>query len=706
MDIVSQRTEHIVPRLPLSARLLLLGVLLWLGNEFGAMLRYPDLGSAVLFPPYAILTTALLFAPSRDWPWYFLTGFMAHALAMWPTWTWSWVALADAANMARAFAAAWLLRRIFKGPPQLVSVSSLLQFVGVVVLVAPAVGATIGAANAILHHTATSYPGVWLAWFMSNALTGLTLMPALIGAMTTITGPSPSTDRRHVAECIAIALGLIVSCALVFLPLYSSPGIRTLSLYGPLPLLIWAALRCEPGGAGFATTVVALAAVWATDRDTGPFISASLDDKVLGMQLFVLLSTLPVLCLAVVASARRRVVRMHDALLASLQDQVAIIDARGIVLQISDSWLRFANSSAAQPFDRMREGGDYLAAVREAATHGNTIAADVLGCVSSVLNGDRPRFQMEYEQGSADRREWYTLSAEVLERVEGGAVITRSNVTTRRQADIEIQEQRRELSHLARVAVLGQLSGAFAHELRQPLSSIRVNAEAARLLLKRDPIDLRELSLILEDIVSDDERAGRVIESLRGLLKTGESHTQEVRPRDLIEEVLELAHVELMTRRVKATVSIDPHLPPLLGDRVQLQQVLLNLILNACEAMEAADDNERTIFMKVALAGDNDVQISVSDNGTGIPGELIDRLFEPFVTSKPQGFGLGLSITRTIVAAHGGRVWAENNPTGGATIHCLFESLDSAQLATYSGTAGLASSTPGGITWPTPATRR
>lgn len=697
------RAGHAVRRLPLPWRLLVLGVLLWLGNEVGAILRYPDLGSAVLFPPYAILTTALLFGPRREWTWYFVTGFLAHALAMWPGWTWSWVLIADIANIARAFVAAWLLRAIFKQPPYLVSVSSLLQFVGVAVLTAPAIGATIGASNALLHVGTSSYGSVWLGWFMSNALTGLTVMPALIGAITALALPGQPIRRRHLFECALIASGLVATCVLVFSPVIADPNIRTLSLYAPLPFLIWAAIRCGTGGAGFAATVVALAAIWAADRDSGPFISASLSAKVLGMQLFVLISTVPVLCLAAVATARRHVVRMHGALLASLQDQVAIIDARGIVLEISDSWMRFASSPAAQPFDRVRERDDYLAAVQTAAQHGNASATEMLACISSVLNGTHPRFQIEYEQESAGQREWYTLSAEVLERAEGGAVITRSNVTRRRLADIEIQEQRRELSHLARVAVLGQLSGAFAHELRQPLSSIRVNAEAGRLLLKHNPIDLRELSMILEDIVSDDERAGRVIESLRGLLKTGDANIQEVRLSELIDEVLELAHVELITRGVKATVSIDSHLPSVLGDRVQLQQVLLNLILNACEAMDGANGADRTIVLKVVRAG-SDVQISVRDNGSGIPQELIDRLFEPFVTTKPQGFGLGLSITRTIVAAHGGRVWAENNADGGATIHCLLESLDSARGA--SSPTGHDSSSPRGVASHTPATQR
>ena len=262
------------------------------------------------------------------------------------------------------------------------------------------------------------------------------------------------------------------------------------------------------------------------------------------------------------------------------------------------------------------------------------------------------------------------LTVEALERPDGGAVVTRANVSTRREAQIEVEAQRQELSHLARVAIMGEMSGALAHELRQPLTSILANASAALRLVRRDPLEVTEIALILEDIVSDDRRASEVIDRLRALFQRGETQRQPISISELVRESLELAHAELVTRRVLVTTDVEPGLPPVPVDRVQLQQVLLNLILNACDAMSARPFEERRLQVAGRQVMPNEVQVSVRDRGMGIPAELVDRLFQPFVTSKPQGLGLGLSISRTIVAAHGGRLWAENDPGGGATFHC------------------------------------
>ena len=285
---------------------------------------------------------------------------------------------------------------------------------------------------------------------------------------------------------------------------------------------------------------------------------------------------------------------------------------------------------------------------------------------------------MEYEVEADGRHRWYTLTVEALERPDGGAVVIRADVSTRREAQAEVEVQRRELSHLARVAVVGEMSGALAHELRQPLTSILANSRAALRLVRVDPLDMTEIILILEDIVSADQRASEVIDRLRALFQRGEIHRQRLSPEELVRESLELAHAELVTRRVIATIEVEPGLPPVSGDRVQLQQVLLNLILNACDAMNTRPAGERRLLVSLRRASRDQVQISVRDRGTGISPELADRLFQPFVTTKPQGLGLGLSISRTIVAAHGGRLWAENAPEGGAAFHCALPAASQA----------------------------
>jgi len=180
-----------------------------------------------------------------------------------------------------------------------------------------------------------------------------------------------------------------------------------------------------------------------------------------------------------------------------------------------------------------------------------------------------------------------------------------------------------------------------------------------------------ELTAVLADIQDEDHRAGKVIDRMRALLRRGETRLQPVESGELLREVLDLCRMELLSRRIVVTSSVEPDLPPMLADRVQLQQVLLNLVLNGCDAMSTTAQDERRLHVAVRRAGQGLVHFSVRDHGTGIPSGMVERMFDPFITSKPQGLGLGLSISRTIVSAHGGRLWAENNEDRGATVHCV-----------------------------------
>lgn len=659
-----------VEPLGLASGLLLFAPLAIVANALGSLLRYPDIGAAVLFPPYAVLTAALVLSPRRTWVWYILVGTLAHFVTSWPQWSVSWVLVADAANIVRALIAAVLLRWSFNGRPRFDGVDMLARFVASAAIIAPAVGATIGAANVVLHGVSTSFWRPWSAWFMSNALTGLTLLPALVFGGSAIRWRGPRASRRRVLEGVALVVALALAGTIAFLTPVGGRWHLALLLYAPLPVLIWTALRFGAGAASLGLTVVACMAIWGSDRDIGLFLATSPDENVLVLQLFVLLTTLPVLCIAAVSEARRGVVRLHRALLASLHDHVAILDARGVVLETNDSWRRLAELSGAA-FHRADVGDDFAAACRLSASGGDATAERALAGVLRVLHRDVRRFEMEYDDVHGEQRSRFALSIEALERAEGGAVVTRADVTVRHHTQLEIDEQRRELSHLARVAALGQLSGAFAHELNQPLTSISSNAEAARHLIKRHPVDLGEIDAILRDIVAADQRAAQVIRRLRALLRRGDTRLQSMDAAELVDEVLELARGELIARRVTASATVGPALPPVLADRVQLQQVLLNLILNGCEAMRLTPATDRRLSLTLDADAADNLHFSIRDRGIGIPAPLIDHLFEPFVTTKAEGLGLGLSISRTIVAAHGGRLWAENNADGGATVHCL-----------------------------------
>ena len=214
--------------------------------------------------------------------------------------------------------------------------------------------------------------------------------------------------------------------------------------------------------------------------------------------------------------------------------------------------------------------------------------------------------------------------------------------------------------------MLGQLSGSIAHELNQPLTAILSNAQAALRFLKAESPDLGELREILGDIVSNDIRAGDIIRRLRALFERGEAKMEPLDINEIIREVLRLLHSDLVSRNVGVATDLEFGLPAIRGDRVQLQQLLLNLALNACEAMTDTPAIERRLTIRTRLTANSEVEVSMADRGAGFAPDQAERIFEPFISTKQFGLGLGLVIARSIVAAHGGRVWAVNNSDRGA----------------------------------------
>jgi PAS domain S-box-containing protein len=267
---------------------------------------------------------------------------------------------------------------------------------------------------------------------------------------------------------------------------------------------------------------------------------------------------------------------------------------------------------------------------------------------------------------------WISLHANAARDPEDGRVHVQGvsiDVTPRKLADIEARRRQAEIAHLSRVTMLGELSGAVAHELNQPLTAILSNAQAALRLLDQEDRPLGEVREILSDIVQEDRRAGEVIRRLRVLLKKGEVQLDPVELRSVVDDVLKLLRSDLLSQGVIVTTELADRLPRVLGDEVQIEQVLVNLVANACDAMAAKDSGARCVRLSADLEDSGAVRVSVADTGCGLPAEDLERVFEPFVTTKTQGMGLGLTVCRTIVGAHGGRLWAVNNEGGGATFH-------------------------------------
>jgi C4-dicarboxylate-specific signal transduction histidine kinase len=239
----------------------------------------------------------------------------------------------------------------------------------------------------------------------------------------------------------------------------------------------------------------------------------------------------------------------------------------------------------------------------------------------------------------------------------------------RQRHERESALQRDEVAHLSRVAMLGELSGALAHELNQPLSAILSNAQAAQRLLRVDPPDLTEIGDILADIVTDDRRAGEIIQRLRKWLRKENAEHLPLAVNDVVLDALHLVRGDLLHRGIDTQLELAGDLPRVAGDRIQLQQVLLNLVMNGCDAMDGVP-LPRVLRVRTTETG-RGVRVDVVDGGRGIAPSIAATMFDPFETTKATGLGMGLAVCRTIVEAHGGRIWADDAPGGGA--HVSFE---------------------------------
>jgi len=250
----------------------------------------------------------------------------------------------------------------------------------------------------------------------------------------------------------------------------------------------------------------------------------------------------------------------------------------------------------------------------------------------------------------------------IPERISGLFI----DLTDQKAAENDAAVQRLEVAHLMRVSVLGELSGAIAHELNQPLTAILSNAQAALQLLTHQAPDLEEVRDALGDIVHEDNRAGEVIKRIRGFLKKGQSKTETVDVNDLAESTISLLHSELIARQINLDVNLTYGLPTVVGDPIQLQQVILNILMNAMDAMVSTPVGQRHLAICTSLDKNGLVEVSIRDSGTGIKPADESRLFEPFYTTKDQGLGLGLALCSSIVEAHGGKVSLTNHNDGGA----------------------------------------
>jgi PAS domain S-box-containing protein len=625
---------------------------------------------APFWPPNVILFAVLLLAPASRWWLYVLAAAPAHVVAelqvgMDPL----PMAVAFATNCAIALLAAFAVRRWLEGAPWLGTLAKASTYVLITALLAPALVACGGAFVPILGGAANgNYLVAWTQWFLSNSLGFLTLGPIFLTWFAA--GPRPwsafSTARLVEAGVIAVALIVVSALAFHFAAGTVEIGFMPALLYSPLPLILWAATRFGEKGASGAVLVVTVVLLWLALNRSSLFVAGDPERNVLALQIFLIGLAIPVLLLGATIDEVRRAEAATRESEARMQFAAASADiglwyferttgrlwatvhCRAILGLPPDAPLtRNVIRQVIHPDDRAAA----IASMRSAAFDGQ----DVVNEFRVVLPDGGLRWLRARARADHDER------GEPV-RVSGVFV----DITKAKQAEHDADLQRRELAHLMRVAVMGELSGTIAHELNQPLTAILSNAEAARLLLAKPSPDLTEVGGALTDIVHESKRAGAVIDRMRGLLKKDQRPPEAIDLNALIRSTVDLLHSELIARRFTVALQLAPDLPQILGDGVQLQQVLLNLVMNAMDAMAATPLPRQPIVVATRLNEAGAIETTVTDRGSGIPPAAAGRAFEPFFTTKPHGLGLGLAISSTIVGMHGGQLALVDTADGGA----------------------------------------
>jgi len=644
------------------------GVCYYLATRIAWTLCFPDSKVSLFFPPHAVLVSILLLVPTRHWWAYTLAAACSHYFAtqqaQWPP---LYALHCEAFDVVQNVLVAAGIRTYIKSPFHLINLREAIIFVLIAVAIVPFGTAFWGAAFTVSNGFGTHYWVEWRNLGISNGVTAIVLVPViLIGAHQLFTKEFKAAPKR-ILESGFLAMGILAVGYIAFYQSPAGPDTSPALLYLPIPLLIYAALRFGLGGISASMLVITILAIWGTMQGRGPFLTQTPAENALNLQLFLLMATTPLMLLTVAVNDERRSteelrVSEERMSLAAESAQLALWDwdVANDRVWMTDEGRKFYGFKPGEPIRFSNLGGRVHPDDSDLGASAVLQALETFGSYEAEYRIILPDGSLRW---IAVRGRPRPAVNSALPRILGVAI----DVTRQKQAGAEAQQLREQLAHLSRVASLSALSGSLAHELNQPLTSILSNAQAAQRFMSREVPDLVELSAILADIVCEDRRAGEIIERLRTMIRRGEVVLQPVNVNESLEELLRLTRSDLISRGVTVSNLATGNIPPAMTDRVQLQQVLLNLIVNACDAMGANPPEDRKLTLTTIIT-QNEVHIGVLDCGVGLPDD-VEALFQPFHTSKEGGLGMGLSICRTLLTSHGGSLWAERRAERGAAFY-------------------------------------
>lgn len=616
-------------------------------------IRSSNLGP--VWPAYGVALAAVILRGARVWPAVAASAFLVAFQSPEPAAT---ALLQASGGTLSALTGGALLRDV--GFDR--GLSRLKDALALIVLgagVSPIISATIG--MAALYATGIApYSGIVPAWFVYwlGDGTGVLLITPLVLAAAELTRPQA---RARAGELSALMGVLLLACFLIFGDVAVFAVRLHVLAFAVLPFIMWAAIRTGMLGVTVSNLLVATFATVATALGRGPFAqNSTFINAVLLDVFFVVLSTTGLLLAAVIAertraeAERERLIAEQAGLEARLR-LAAIVESSddAIVGHNIDGTITDWNAGAERLYGHSADeaiGMNFFALVQPDANP--AIPADEITKWETVhVKKDGTRFAASF-----------TISPirDAQGQIVGEAAIAR-DVSERHR----VRALHDEVTHLGRVSLMSALTGALAHEINQPLSAVSVNADAAALLLAQEPVPVAELREALRDIRADNRRAGEVLERVRALLKKEATEFGPVEIGPSVGDAVRLVRGTAERRGIRIVVQ-PGDIPPIRGDRVQVQQVLLNLLLNACDAVAENAPELRRVYLRTEAEAQH-VAVHVEDHGPGLEDHELERIFDPFYTTKTDGLGLGLSISRAIVAAHQGSLHASRNPERGMT---------------------------------------
>ncbi len=649
------------------ASALLIAAGYYLGAWLGFALTLPPLPVSILWPPNAILLAGLALTPRSSWKWVLSAVLVAHLAVQFQGGVPIGMVLCwYVSNCMEALIGASLLRRF--GPPRpFDSFRGVAVFLVSAGFVAPFLSSFVDAGFVIANQWgAADYWTLWRTRFFSNVVTTITLVPVIMIA-STASVRSWRPPRHTLIESGTIIGGLIVVCWYVFVMHVPGPDAHAALLYVPLPFLLAAALRLGPEGASASMLICTMLAILGAGRGLGPFGTNAPALNVFEIQLFLLVVWVPVMAAAaVVREKAEAVARARDS-------EAQLLIALGAAQLGRWEWdvvqQRLTWSDAVYDMYEIPRGAALTPETFEACIHPDDRAL-VGAATEAAIHGHD--VDVEFRVLRSDGRvKWIHSKGQILYDGDGRPtriVGIKVDITRKKTAAQQRREQQRRLADTSRVSMAGELSVALAHEINQPLAATLANAGAARRYLRQEPPNLQQVAEIVDAIAEDNSRAAAIVTRFNTLLKKQVASHVRLDLNELIRTVVEIAHDDLVMRSVRVTLGLEPHLPPVLGDAAQLQQVLFNVIGNACDAMESHAAESRGLRVTTERTGTNSVRVALSDTGPGIAAERLEDIQEPFVSSRQDRIGLGLTICRSIVDAHNGELLVHSHPGAGATV--------------------------------------